>query len=98
MRRALGRARIVAASVPSIATHLGERYNLPRVRILPLGVNLRLFAPAAEPREGFIFHLGSADPRDRTMSVVLAYERLLRLRPTAPPPLVIGGNLGSVGR
>ena len=73
MRRSLDRAAVVAASVPSVRDQLQLRYGQQDVRLLPLGVDLRRFRPADDPREDVVFHLGSPDPRDQTLLVVEAY-------------------------
>lgn len=94
MGRSLRRARVAAASVPSIATDLAREYDVPKVCTIPLGVDLQVFRPAANPGEGYLFHLGSPDPRDRTDVVVNAYVRARSQ--VALPPLVLGGSLGDV--
>jgi glycosyltransferase involved in cell wall biosynthesis len=93
MRRSLQRAAVVAASVPTVARQLTSHYGVHDVELLPLGVDLRAFRPAAAPTGDFVFHLGSPDPRDRTPLVVEAYAAA-RAQGADLPPLVIGGALG----
>ena len=92
MRRSLRRAQIVAASVPSVAQQLQQRYHVAAVTTIPLGVDHMTFSPASRPREDCIFHLGSVDPRDQTEMVVKGY--LAAAETARLPPLVIAGNLG----
>lgn len=93
MRRALCRAAVVGASTPSVAAHLSAAYGIDDVRVLPLGVDLSRFTPAPHPAEDMVFHLGSADQRDRSDLVVQAYARAVAREPGLPP-LVLGGALG----
>jgi glycosyltransferase involved in cell wall biosynthesis len=96
MRRALRRA-VVAASTPALATQISRRYGLApaSISIIPLGVDLALFSPAEQPARNEVFHLGSSDPRDRTVMVVEAWARA-RKTAASLPPLVIGGALGEL--
>ncbi len=64
------------------------------MRVLPLGVDLELFRPAANSRGEFAFHLASSDPRDLTPMVLEAWSLANRTRPV--PRLVVGGDLGAV--
>lgn len=93
MHRSLRRAALVAASVPSVAQELRRAYGIADPRLVPLGVDHKLFSPAPSPREDHFFHLGSADPRDRTDLVMMAYSVALRKR-SELPKLVVGGALG----
>jgi glycosyltransferase involved in cell wall biosynthesis len=96
MRRALGRA-VVAASTAAAAAQLSRRYGLTRgdISIIPLGVDLDLFFPDSAPRADSVFHLGSSDPRDRTLAVVEGWAAA-RGSIGDLPRLVIGGGLGEL--
>jgi glycosyltransferase involved in cell wall biosynthesis len=97
MRRSMKRSAVLGASTSSAADHLSARYRIDRrrIRVLPLGVDLELFRPAARPRRNFVFHLGSADPRDQTSIVIEAWSRAHE-SDASLPRLVIGGSLGRV--
>jgi glycosyltransferase involved in cell wall biosynthesis len=97
LRRSLRHAGVVAASTPSAAAQLEVRYGLPArsVTTIPLGVDLELFHPAEAPAGDSIFHLGSSDPRDRTVLVVEAWSAARAIQPSLPR-LVLGGHLGEV--
>ena len=95
MRAALKRCAVVGASTPTVARQLASRYSLSTVSVIPLGVDLDLFRPSHTPTGGSIFHLGSSDPRDRTVLVVEAWA-LARQRRDDLPRLVVGGGLASV--
>jgi glycosyltransferase involved in cell wall biosynthesis len=97
MRRAIHRAAVVAASTPTVASALSNRYRIPlsSISIIPLGVDLSLFSPSSAPAAETIFHLGSPDPRDRTLLVVEAWAAAREHIETLPK-LVIGGRLGDV--
>lgn len=96
MRRSLRRADVVVASTDAVARWLSMLLTPRRVGVVHLGVEERFFR--AQPRRkagGYLFHLGSADPRDNTALVVGAY-RQLRARRAAVPPLIIAGALGGL--
>ena len=95
LKAALRRAAVVGVSTSAVGDQISSRYRLPRtaIRLIPLGVDLERFQPAAVPRADCVFHLGSHDPRDRSVLVVEGYAGALRT--TALPPLVIGGSLGT---
>jgi glycosyltransferase involved in cell wall biosynthesis len=80
-----------------VASQLSERHGLPKNSIveIPLGVDLDLFQPAANPRRMNVFHLGSSDPRDRTLLVLDAWAAAREQIPFLPP-LTIGGELGEL--
>lgn len=94
--RAVRHAAVVAASTPAIARQLARRHGLhvESVGVIPLGVDLDLFHPAESPRNDEIFHLGSSDPRDRSVLVVEAWATAREASPL--PKLVIGGALGEI--
>lgn len=96
MRRSLARAD-VAASTAVVADQLSARYRIARdhISIIPLGVDLALFSPADAPRADSVFHLGSSDPRDQTLTVVEAWAAA-RSSVEDLPRLVIGGGLGEL--
>ncbi|MBA2461063.1 MAG: glycosyltransferase family 4 protein [Actinobacteria bacterium] len=96
LRQVIRRSAVVAASTSSVANQLAARYGVARERvwILPLGVDLELFSPVTSAAD-FVFHLGSSDPRDRTIVVVDAWARARQADPSLPR-LVIGGDLGAV--
>lgn len=96
MRRALQRA-IVAAGTAAVAAELSARYRVPReaISIIPLGVDMALFRPAEAPAADTVFHLGSSDPRDRTLTVVEAWAEA-RASVSDLPQLVVGGALGDL--
>lgn len=96
MRRALRRA-VVAASTPALAAQISSEYEIPRdeILIIPLGVDLELFSPTSRPARDEVFHLGSSDPRDRTVMVVEAWAAA-RQNLGSIPALVIGGFLGEL--
>ena len=98
LRRSLQSAEVVGASTPAVARRLAERYGLlnAHVSLIPLGVDLELFTPAPSPTRDAVFHLGSADPRDRTELVVDGWIAASAADSTLPP-LVIGGSLGQIG-
>jgi glycosyltransferase involved in cell wall biosynthesis len=93
MGAAMRRAAVLAASTPTIASLLSDRYRLPlsSISLIPLGVDHTLFSPAAVPAADAIFHLGSPDPRDRTLLVVDAWAAARDLV-DALPKLVVGGD------
>jgi glycosyltransferase involved in cell wall biosynthesis len=97
MRRAVQRAGVIAASTQSVARQLADRFCISSkaVSIIPLGVDLAMFCPAREPKKDVVFHLGSSDPRDRTVLVVDAWAAARAQEPSLPR-LVIGGRLGVV--
>jgi glycosyltransferase involved in cell wall biosynthesis len=96
MKRAMGRA-VVAASTGAVADRLSLRYRVPReaIAIIPLGVDPTVFAPAENPAASSVFHLGSSDPRDQTLTVVEAWAKARRSIEELPK-LVIGGMLGDL--
>jgi glycosyltransferase involved in cell wall biosynthesis len=97
MRAAMRRAAIVAASTPTVASLLSNRFRIPvsSISLIPLGVDLTLFSPAAGPTADTIFHLGSPDPRDRTLLVVEACADARDLVDTLPK-LVVGGDVAGL--
>jgi glycosyltransferase involved in cell wall biosynthesis len=92
MRKSLRRAAIVAACVRSVNAQLTVRYDISGIVTIPLGVDCQLFYPTPDPSEDFVFHLGSEDPRDRTLLVLRSY--VAAARRLTIPPLIIGGWLG----
>jgi glycosyltransferase involved in cell wall biosynthesis len=96
MRRSLSRA-VVAASTAAVAAQLSARYRIAHdyISIIPLGVDLALFSPDDGARADSIFHLGSSDPRDQTLTVVEAWAAA-RSSLGGLPRLVIGGGLGDL--
>ena len=93
----LRHARVVAASTPAVASQLSARHRLSRDAIveIPLGVDLDLFRRAGSPSRANLFHLGSSDPRDRTLLVLEAWSAAqAQLR--VLPPLAIAGELGEL--
>lgn len=96
MRRSLTRA-VVATSTAAVADRLSSRYRIARegISIIPLGVDPALFSPADTPAANSVFHLGSSDPRDRTVTVVEAWATARRAIADLPQ-LVIGGALGEL--
>jgi glycosyltransferase involved in cell wall biosynthesis len=84
-------ARELEAAVPELAG---------KVRVIYPGLDagfwhVRGTVPQTRPEEAgrYAFHLGSADPRDNTETVVEAFRRA-RSRLREPLRLVIGGDLG----
>jgi glycosyltransferase involved in cell wall biosynthesis len=96
MRRSLARA-VAATSTAAVAAQLSARYRIARedISIIPLGVDLSLFSPDSAPAADSVFHLGSSDPRDRTVTVVEAWAAA-RSSVGDLPRLVIGGELGEL--
>lgn len=96
MSRALRRA-VVATSTGVVAGQLSNQYRVPReaISIIPLGVDTTVFSPAQTPHAESVFHLGSPDPRDQTVTVVEAWATARRSI-NELPKLVIGGTLGDV--
>lgn len=97
IRRSLSRALALIASSAATARALELRLGpgAPSATVVHLGVDDRFFATAAGPEEPYVFHLGSADPRDNTLAVVRAYGRLRERLPEAPP-LLVAGELGAL--
>ena len=94
-RRSMRRAARVVAGSGATANELEEAVPALRGKVPVIYPGLGGdFSPAPRPEESrYVFHLGSADPRDNTESVVGAY-RLARQRIREPVRLVIGGDLG----
>lgn len=95
LRRSLFRAEVVATSTTAGARQLCARYSIPEgsISVIPLGVDLDIFRPAAWPSADAVFHLGSSDPRDRAVTVVEAWAAARENAPSLPR-LVIAGALG----
>lgn len=95
MTAGIRRAPLVIASCGPTANALRARFgeHIAALRIVPLGVDTNLFRASPNPSEDAIFHLGSAESRDQTTTVVQAYSEALKLSPDLPD-LVIGGDLG----
>jgi glycosyltransferase involved in cell wall biosynthesis len=98
-RRSLRRAAAVVAASEATARELEAA--LPelarRIRTIHPGCDER-FRPGPERRkeDRYVFHLGSADPRDNTQTVVRAVSAA-RKRLAAPVRLVIAGSAGAGG-
>jgi glycosyltransferase involved in cell wall biosynthesis len=87
-KRSLRRAAAVVAGSAATARELEKALPGLRVRVIYPGLDAG-FSPGAGPGgEAYVFHLGSADPRDNTETVVRAVE-LARRR--VPVRLVVGG-------
>jgi glycosyltransferase involved in cell wall biosynthesis len=99
LRRSLRHSAVVAVSTEAVARRLAAGYGIALDSILriPLGVDLELFRPSPHSAADAVFHLGSSDPRDRTVLVVEAWA-LAHRRSASLPKLVIGGDLGHVAR
>jgi glycosyltransferase involved in cell wall biosynthesis len=96
MRTSLRRALVLVTCSSAIAVNLRARFGdtLPKVRVVPLGVDSALFYPDHRPAsDDEVFHLGSDEARDQSIVLVNAYAKALQLVPDLPD-LVIAGNLG----
>lgn len=99
MRRSLSRASALLAISSATAQRMERQYGLVPGTIspVPLAVEERFLNAARKERGGFVFHLGSSDPRDNTVQVIRAYGELAR-QLQDPPELIVGGDLGSLER
>jgi glycosyltransferase involved in cell wall biosynthesis len=97
LRRSLRHSAVVAVSTRAVARQLAAGYgiDLDSILLIPLGVDLELFRPSTHSAGDAVFHLGSSDPRDRTVLVAEAWALASRLSGSLPK-LVIGGDLGHV--
>jgi glycosyltransferase involved in cell wall biosynthesis len=95
-KRGLARARRIATGSQATADELAREAPALAARTSVVHPALRPgFSPGPGPdgEAPYVFHLSSADPRDRTESVLDAFARL---RP-AGARLVVGGGLGPRG-
>jgi glycosyltransferase involved in cell wall biosynthesis len=96
MDRSLARAEVVV-STSATRDDLVRNHHLgpDRATVVPLGVDLERFRPAADRHAGapYFFTLSSSDDRDRTDLVLRAFGRY-RSAPDGRCRLVIGGSLG----
>jgi glycosyltransferase involved in cell wall biosynthesis len=86
-KRSLRRAALVLAGSQATASELRAAMpGLTRVEVLYPGLESR-FAPGPGRAGRYILHLGSADPRDNTETVLAAFEQAGR-----PLPLLVAGG------
>lgn len=89
LRTCAQRADLVVAISNAAASEIAEHYRIPRgrIRVVPLGVHERWFARTEHDRieatlarhglrRGFIFHVGTLQPRKNIDALITAYERL----------------------
>jgi glycosyltransferase involved in cell wall biosynthesis len=96
MDRSLARAEVVVSTLATRDDLVRNHRLAPsRATVVPLGVDLDRFRPAADGRADppYFFTLSSADDRDRTDLVLQAFARY-RSAPGGRGRLVIGGSLG----
>lgn len=96
LRRSMYRARPLVTSCEPIAQALRARFGADLVvsATVALGVDTNRFYPdSGRPSEDYVFHLGSATPRDQSPLVARAYASALAAAPDLPN-LLIAGKLG----
>jgi glycosyltransferase involved in cell wall biosynthesis len=92
-RRSLRRAAAVLTGSAATAKELEEAVpGLPRVRVVHPGLDPG-FGPGPGREGRYVLHLGSADPRDNTQTVLEAFA-LARQRLRQPARLVVAGSRG----
>jgi glycosyltransferase involved in cell wall biosynthesis len=97
-RRSLRQAAAVVAGSEATADDLEAAIPelAGKVRVIHPGIDTAFHASRRQgpTRDRYVFHLGSADPRDNTETVLHAFA-LARDRVTEPVRLIVGGDTGA---